>query len=223
MSVIEHYRVRSFLGLLKRIVYKCPSCKNELESKWSDAGQEDSCPLCLTSFLVPGAEEKLRKERENQARREASRKEKEARRAAEMALRIERAKAEVLEKQILLESRKIGGCNSCDVEVVGESKYQPSINKAIKKSKDSNYDNRWYLEAELVLEDSNPYDSNAVQVRLFGKTCGYLSRGNAKRFRKKLQEHEFVGTKFTCDAVVVRGRSEDAMCGIWLDLYELGM
>ena len=42
------------------------------------------------------------------------------------------------------------------------------------------------LPASLILENSNPHDSNAVQVQILGKAVGYLSRPNAKVFRHKL-------------------------------------
>lgn len=42
--------------------------------------------------------------------------------------------------------------------------------------------------AYLVLEDENPYDSNAVRVDMMSLTVGYLAREKAVWYRKMLSE-----------------------------------
>ena len=49
-----------------KILYKCPSCSNDLESSLKDAGNADKCPVCGHEYRVPGESEanNLAKEKE---------------------------------------------------------------------------------------------------------------------------------------------------------------
>lgn len=67
--------------------------------------------------------------------------------------------------------------------VVGESHYQDVIESICGGRKPDGED--LVVDASLVPEDANPYDSNAVKVVVQGKTVGYLSRPSARRFRER--------------------------------------
>lgn len=89
-------------------------------------------------------------------------------------------------------------------EVVGESNYQPAL-RAIQASKD-----KPFHRARLVPEDTNPYDDHAVRVDVAGHTVGYLSRADARRWRKS------AGPK-TCDAYIADAGAGKNL-GVWLRL-----
>lgn len=64
-----------------------------------------------------------------------------------------------------------------EVEVVGESHYQPALEHLCGgRSRDSA---EKYCKAVLVLEDSNRHDPQAVRVDIDGRTVGYLPRHTA--------------------------------------------
>lgn len=69
-------------------------------------------------------------------------------------------------------------------------------------------------EARLVLEDGNPYDSQAVRVDIGGRTVGYLSRADAKRYRVRVIDK---GLTVSCNAVIIGGGVGRSL-GAWLDL-----
>ena len=71
----------------------------------------------------------------------------------------------------------------------------------------------------LVLEDNNRYDKKAVRVDIEGETVGYLSKENARKFRRKFS---FKGKVFECDAIIIggwdRGGGDTGHYGVRLDL-----
>jgi len=102
------------------------------------------------------------------------------------------------------------------VGIVGESHYEANL-EAICGKRTAEGENR-IVRATLILEDSNPHDSNAVRVDIDGKTVGYLRRAAAKRYRKKFPGQN--GAQ--CDANIRGGwkRKGDDVgnYGVWLDL-----
>ena len=69
-------------------------------------------------------------------------------------------------------------------EIVGESNYQKALSRfAGGTAKDFQ---RIETVAEIQCEPDNPYDSNAVVVKIGGQTVGYLARGDTNDFRKEL-------------------------------------
>jgi len=101
-------------------------------------------------------------------------------------------------------------------EVVGESHYQRNLT-SITGGKTPDGVEKFY-EAELVPEDSNPHDKNAVRVDIQDKTVGYLSRERALRWRTlpaNLKHRK-------CPAVVRggwnRGPDDQGHFGVWLKL-----
>jgi hypothetical protein len=101
-------------------------------------------------------------------------------------------------------------------EVVGESQYQMNLlSIAGKKISDSV---EIYVQAFLILEDSNPHDSNAVRIDIDEKTVGYLSRQNAIAWRRRKNSPD----KQRCAAVIRggwdRGPGDQGHFGVWLQL-----
>jgi hypothetical protein len=77
-----------------------------------------------------------------------------------------------------------------DLEVVGESFYQPSLWQ-LAGARPGRERVRKEIRAVLVPEDDNPYDPNAVAVWIDGLQVGHLPRENALRYRPGLlaQQH----------------------------------
>lgn len=63
--------------------------------------------------------------------------------------------------------------------------------------------NEKLVEAILVIDDANPYNSQAVRVDIQGQTVAYLKDENAKQFRKKMKEKDLSEIKATCAAKIV--------------------
>lgn len=95
-----------------------------------------------------------------------------------------------------------------DLEVVGESHYQPAL-----RAEAGRGEVRHKCRALLVLEDGNPYDDQAVRVDVGARTVGYLSRRNARIYRRLIND---LGN-LECDAVIVGGGKGRSL-GIWLDV-----
>jgi DNA-directed RNA polymerase subunit RPC12/RpoP len=64
-----NYKIKSFWGFRKRILYQCLSCNTDLESPFKDAGNTDTCPICQATFIVPAGEKKLRLAAEKEQKR----------------------------------------------------------------------------------------------------------------------------------------------------------
>ena len=105
-------------------------------------------------------------------------------------------------------------------EIVGESHYQRQLKKLCGGySKDGS---RVEADALLVPEDKNRHDKNAVRIEVAGKIVGYLSRQDAKYFRRKVKKTEAAEKNVTCKALIVGGKKlglfERSNFGVWLDL-----
>ncbi len=116
------------------------------------------------------------------------------------------------------------GDSTFSLEAVGEAKYQAALEEICGGRTEDGADQ--IVAADLVLEDTNPYDKNAVQVRILGKTVGYLSRADAKAFRERLMREAVTVEQFQCKANIrggwERGDGSRGNFGIRLDvcLYE---
>lgn len=111
------------------------------------------------------------------------------------------------------------------IDVVGESHYQKELSKICGGKTENGY--QYYCTAHLILENDNPHDDQAVRVDISGYSVGYLSRKNARKFRKLLA----VATPGVdvyvaqCPALIVGGWSSDdgedqGHFGVKLDLPE---
>lgn len=115
---------------------------------------------------------------------------------------------------------RLPGPGKYGVDVVGESKYQSSL-EAICGGKCED-GHKKTVEAILVHEDANPYDNKAVRVDIDGKTVGYLSREEARQYRKALKNAGHAGITASCSAVIlggwIRGSTDQGHFGVKLDL-----
>ena len=124
---------------------------------------------------------------------------------------------------LLLGSRKrrpkLPKSGDFNVNVVGESNYQQAL-KAIcgGHTEDGHQLKVW---ATLVHDDENEYDSEAIRVDIGKRTVGYLSRGDARRFRKDLRRFGEPGKTVNCAAKIVggwdRGGGDVGYFGVVLD------
>jgi len=74
--------------------------------------------------------------------------------------------------------------SSCHlIRVVGESFYQDEISKATGRRGNEALEH--YCIVAIVPEIDNPYDKNAINVQINGHKVGYLSRDDARAYRKK--------------------------------------
>ena len=112
------------------------------------------------------------------------------------------------------------GKGDFDFEVVGESNYQRALAAFADDHGTSSAEK--HLRATLLLEDSNRHDSKAVAVQVEGTTVGYLSRADARSYRRRLGQKRLSGVDATCDALVVGGgtskNGEKLFYGIKLDI-----
>lgn len=96
-------------------------------------------------------------------------------------------------------------------EVVGESHYFGTLAKCFKASKIDKSGKRSYLIVQLVCENNNKYDKNAVAVVSDFGVVGHLSRDDAVDYRELYAE-----ATHTTDAVIVT--RDGTKFGVWLDV-----
>ncbi len=58
------YQIKKPLVGEEKVLYKCPGCGIDLQSKLSEAGRTDFCPNCHDGFFVPGRDELAQWQRE---------------------------------------------------------------------------------------------------------------------------------------------------------------
>ncbi len=115
----------------------------------------------------------------------------------------------------------IPGDGTFSVAIVGESHYQPAITAVCGPRTEEGVDDL-EVEACLVLEDGNPYDSEAVRVDIRGRTVGYLSRAGARHYRKALAKLGVRPVTAYCQARIRggwdRGEDDQGFYGVYLDI-----
>lgn len=114
----------------------------------------------------------------------------------------------------------VPGPGTFSVDVVGVTQYQPAIEAAARAREDGA--RTLTLDAVLMLEDSNPHDSNAVLVQINGRSVGYLKRETARRYRRDLEAAGHPRIIARCKARIVGGfekpDGQRATYGVKLDL-----
>jgi hypothetical protein len=107
-----------------------------------------------------------------------------------------------------------------EFEVVGESNYQAAIASLAGNHGTQSADLQCV--AAIEPEDDNPHDPKAVLIRIQGKVVGYLSRQDARSFRRRLGQKGLSGRVTTCDALIVGGGTrrsgEKLHYGVKLDI-----
>jgi len=115
---------------------------------------------------------------------------------------------------------KLPGPGTYSIDVVGESNYQSWLESICGGRTDESQEK--LVEAVLVHEDDNPYDDKAIRIDIMGRTVGYLSRENARQYRKRLEEAGYKGINATCSAMIVggwdQGNGDRGHFGVKLDL-----
>jgi hypothetical protein len=115
---------------------------------------------------------------------------------------------------------EIPGPGKYAVNVVGVSQYQDALERVCGGRSEESAER--IVKADLVPEDANPHDENAVRVDIAGSTAGYLSRDNARHFRKNLSEAGVAGMTVRCSAKIVggwdKGPRDRGHFGVRLDL-----
>jgi len=102
---------------------------------------------------------------------------------------------------------------SFNVIVVGVSFYQAALAKITGMKLEM------LVQAQIVPEQNNVHDSNAVRIEIEGEMVGHLSRENAFKWRGKMISEGFSNT-VTCPAKIRWDRvyTEEGSYGVWLDI-----
>lgn len=113
------------------------------------------------------------------------------------------------------------GTGNFVVDVAGESFYEASF--AALCGERTIEGMRIEARAQLALEDDNPHDRNAVRVTIQGHQVGYLSRHDARAFRRSVRYGALsVHEVFECAALICggwdRGDGDIGNFGVRLDL-----
>ena len=107
-----------------------------------------------------------------------------------------------------------------EFEVVGESNYQNEIRSIVGDHGDESPPGQYI--AKLIPENDNKFDNLAVRVDINEMTVGYLSKEDARSFRRRLSAKKHSGKVTTCDAGVTGGflmkDGNRANYGVSLDL-----
>jgi HIRAN domain len=112
--------------------------------------------------------------------------------------------------------------NGDRVNVVGESHYQPALQRIT--SRREWVETFYECVAVLVPEPTNPHDPHAVRIEVQGELVGYLSREDAARYvpyLRRLTEQR----QLACCEAVIAGRgpgSETANMGVFLHIAAPG-
>jgi uncharacterized Zn finger protein (UPF0148 family) len=108
----------------EQLLYRCQSCAGNLESPLTDAGKQDTCPLCGHTFTVPGQEElKARRDREVQ-KRDRSQMEARLRASEAEARRVEAIRAKAEQR---LAQNMAGQAEAYEGKLTFEGRYAPQV------------------------------------------------------------------------------------------------
>jgi len=114
----------------------------------------------------------------------------------------------------------IEGNGQYDLEVVGESHYQRHLKVLSERYSKKGGDRE--LIAKLHYENTSPHDKKAIRVVIDGGTVGYLSRKDARLFRKRIEKVGLEGLVISCNVEIVGGKRAGLFkktdFGVWLDL-----
>lgn len=100
----------------------------------------------------------------------------------------------------------------CFRAVVGESHYQ----RALAAAANGQAVKLLPVMVELVLEDDNEFDADAVAVYLHGEKVGYLSAGDAVEYRYALARAQLPFVAQVVAGAITGGGAKHY--GIWIDL-----
>ncbi|MEP7073418.1 MAG: HIRAN domain-containing protein [Nitrosospira sp.] len=110
-----------------------------------------------------------------------------------------------------------------EFDIVGESYYQSAI-RGLAGLNDEHVRNKEYR-AFLIPENDNPHDDKAIRIDIEGTTVGYLSREDARSFRRRLSAKKLTGQITACKSYVIGGQSREGNewnYGICLSIKNFG-
>ena len=117
-------------------------------------------------------------------------------------------------------SGSLPGPGTYAFDIVGESNYQKTLEEICGGKTENGV--KHLTEATLVLEDSNKFDNMAVRVDIHGQTVGYLSKKDARSYRKQLMALGHPDITCVCKATIVggwdRAGGDTGHFGVKLDL-----
>jgi len=90
--------------------------------------------------------------------------------------------------------------------IVGEASYQAAIERLAGGSPEDGSSCDIPVTAELIWEDDNPADDEAIQVQVQGMVVGYLTRTSARLYRRWMATAGYQGRRAVCGARIVGGR-----------------
>jgi hypothetical protein len=90
-----------------------------------------------------------------------------------------------------------------EFEIVGESNYQQALQSLAGNHGDESPEKE--CTALIAPEDNNPHDGAAVRIDIDNMTVGYLSRADARSFRRRLGAKKMSGNHTCCGAIIVGG------------------
>jgi hypothetical protein len=115
---------------------------------------------------------------------------------------------------------RLQGPGKFQLDIVGESNYQDSLLEICGGKTSEGH--RKEVEAMILLDNGNPYDSNAVAVYIDGNLVGHLSRDFAVQYRKRMEQAGALEYPAACQALIVggwdRGDGDEGHFGVKLDL-----
>lgn len=88
--------------------------------------------------------------------------------------------------------------NQTSTSIVGESRHQPALAEFCKRKGDDEVRIEGAA-ADMVCEPENAYDNHAVRIELGGQKVGYLARGSARRYHRRVAK---LGGRITVPAFV---------------------
>lgn len=90
-----------------------------------------------------------------------------------------------------------------EIDIVGESHYQEALEMICGGYTEEGH--KLQIVAELIYEDENEYDNKAIRIDIKGDTVGYLSREDARLYRKRMKELGYEGNTVGCQAIIIGG------------------
>jgi hypothetical protein len=115
---------------------------------------------------------------------------------------------------------RLPGFGAFALEAVGESHHQAALERIAGGRGPDGVDTM--VDATLVYEDNNPYDSDAIRVEIAGVTIGYLSREHAREYRRQMATAGHTGATAVCAANIrggwYRGDDDQGNFGVRLDV-----
>ncbi len=114
---------------------------------------------------------------------------------------------------------RVDGPRKFALDIVGESHYQPELNKLAGGKTEEGH--KLEQEALLILEDDNAYDKMAVAVSIGGDIVGYLDKKTARSYRQQIKTAGFPDAASVVASRIVGGwlrDGDEGHYGVKLDL-----